>query len=282
MKQHTLKQACSFSGTGLHTGIKVLMTVCPAGPDHGIVFQREDMGGMKIRANIQNVARTRRSTMLKCGLVEVRTTEHLMSAFAGLGIDNALVRIEGAELPILDGSAFPYVEAFMKVGLEEQDAERKYIEIKDTVTFRNIVRGSRIVMEPSSESLFEATIDFKSKVVGVQTASWKEGDDYAREVAPCRTFCFLREVKLLRRAGLIKGGTLSNALVIDEPRGYCNDGPLKFPNECARHKLLDLMGDFALLGAPVKGKITAFKPGHRVNTKAALLLMKKNTKYRWN
>lgn len=252
------------------------MTILPAPEDHGIVFQREDLGGAQVRACIENVYGTSRSTLLKCGEAEVRTTEHLLSAMIGMGVDNALVKIDAPELPILDGSALPYVNTFLKVGLRVQDADRKYFVVKNKIVFKNILRGSRIVVEPSVNPLYQVTIDFHSRVLGIQSASWEGGSDYAVEVAPCRTFCFLSEIKKLLSLGLIKGGTLDNALVIDEPHGYYNDTPLRFPNECARHKLLDLIGDFALIGAPIMGKITAYKPGHKVNTKAARLLVKKN------
>lgn len=271
-KQHTLGKSCTFTGKGLHTGATVTMTVMPAGVDHGIVFQREDLGGKRVRACIANVSGTRRSTLLRSGEATVRTTEHLLSAMLAMGVDNALVTLDSEELPILDGSAAPYAQAFLQAGLLEQPSERRYIEIPRRLVCRGLFSSSRIVMEPSSETVFDVTIDFKSKVLGVQNALWSEGGDYAEQVAPCRTFCFLSEVKALRAAGLIKGGALDNALVIDEPNGYCNNDALKFPNECARHKLLDIIGDFALLGAPVRGRITAYKPGHKINTKAALLL----------
>lgn len=272
LKQHTLNSPCTFSGTGLHSGTPVRMTVMPAAADHGIVFQREDLGGCRVRACIGNVRGTNRSTFLRSGEASVRTTEHLLSAMMGLGVDNALVLLDAEELPILDGSASFYVEAFLKAGLQEQEAERRYIEVDRRIVCRNLLTGSRIVIEPHSRPIFEITIDFRSKVMGVQTASWEEGDDYAGQVAPSRTFCFLKEVRMLRAMGLIKGGSLDNALVIDEPNGYFNDASLKFPNECARHKLLDIIGDFALMGYPLKGRITAYKPGHKINTKAALLL----------
>ena len=282
MKQHTLKQSCSFCGAGLHTGAEVRMTVCPAPENHGIVFSREDMGGARVRASIENVCGTRRSTMLRSGKACVRTTEHLLSAMVGMGIDNALVKLDGPELPILDGSALPYAAAFKQAGLQEQEAERRYFEIKEKTVFKNILTGSRIVMEPSQAPLYEATIDFRSKVIGVQSASLSQETDYAAEIAPCRTFCFLSDIVKLRKAGLIKGGTLDNALVVDEPRGYYNNTPLRFDNECARHKLLDMVGDFALLGAPVKGRISAWKPGHKANTGAARLLARKSNRKKWN
>lgn len=276
MKQHTLKNACKFYGTGLHTGKEVNMTILPAEENFGIVFQRDDLGGKQVRACIENVSGTRRSTLLKSGDATVRTTEHLLSAMIGMGVDNALVRIDAEELPILDGSALPYITSFLQIGLLVQNAERNFYEVKKKIVLKDFFRGSRITIEPSSGPLYEVTIDFHSKVIGVQNASWAGGADYAAEVAPCRTFCFLKEIQKLLKLGLIKGGTLENALVIDEPRGYYNNTPLRFPNECARHKLLDLIGDFALIGAPIKGHITAYKPGHKVNTKAALRLVKKN------
>lgn len=276
MKQHTLKRSYKFTGKGLHTGLNVRMILDPAPENFGLVFKREDLGEVYIKADIANLSSTHRSTALRANGAEVRTTEHLLSALTGLGVDNVLIRINAPELPILDGSAMKYVTAITADGLDEQDAEREYFEIKKRITYRNILTGSKIVMEPSDEVVYEVTIDFKSRVVGIQWATWDCTIDYASEIAQCRTFCFLREIKKLLKLGLIKGGDLGNALVIDEPYGYYNNAPTHFPNECARHKLLDLIGDFALIGHPIKGKIVAWKPGHRANSGAVRMLRRKN------
>lgn len=269
MRQHTLNSTYSFSGKGLHTGRPVTMQLLPAPADFGIVFQRTDLGSdVQVRASIENVIQTRRCTTLSERGVKIITAEHLLSAFSALGVDNALVQVDAAELPILDGSARPYVEAICTHGLMEQPAERKPVVVERPFVYEDPRSGSRIVFEPADGFRVDVTIDFKSKVIGVQHAHYDETVDYAREIAPCRTFCFRKEVLMLRLFGLIKGGSLDNALVVDEPRGFVGDPVLQFPDEPARHKLLDLLGDLALAGRPIQGRITAYKPGHKANTQA--------------
>ncbi len=271
MNQHTLRQSCRFSGTGLHTGCEVTMHLLPAPAGTGIVFERTDLGGAEIPALAANVGSTQRSTCLACNGAGVHTVEHLLSACAGLGIDNLRVQLDGPEVPILDGSAARYAAAFREVGLEEQNAPRREIILREPFEFT--AGESLIRFEPAEDYSLEVEIDFHSQVIGVQKATFTEGDDYAAQVAPCRTFCFLQEVEFLRKNNLIKGGSLDNALVIDEPRGYVNDTPLHFPNECARHKLLDLLGDLQLAGARLRAHVTAVKPGHSVNTAALRALL---------
>ena len=271
MNQRTLSQPCRFSGIGLHTGCEVSMLLLPAPDGHGIVFERTDRGGLRIPARAEFVGSTQRSTSLSREGVEVHTVEHLLSACAGMGIDNLLVQIDAPEVPILDGSAAPYAAAFREAGLREGNAPRREITLPEP--FEYTFGDSILRFEPADRFSVKVEIDFNSQVIGRQTALYAEGDDYAAEVAPCRTFCFLQEVEFLRRNDLIKGGSLDNALVIDEPRGYLNDTPLRFPNECARHKLLDLLGDLSLAGAPLKASVTAFKPGHSVNTAAVRALL---------
>ena len=271
MNQHTLRQPCTLRGTGLHTGCEVTMRLLPAPAGARIVFERTDCAPARIPATASRVGATRRSTSLSEGGVEVVTVEHLLSACAGMGIDNLLVQLDAPEVPILDGSAAPYVAAFREAGLEEQSAPRR--EVIPPAPFEYASGDSIIRFEPAGRFSLEVEIDFQSRVIGVQRALFTEGDDYAREIAPCRTFCFLQEVEYLRRNNLIRGGSLDNALVIDEPRGYLNDTPLRFPNECARHKLLDLLGDLSLAGARLRARVTAVKPGHGVNTAAVRALM---------
>lgn len=274
MRQHTLNSTYSFSGKGLHTGRPVTMQLLPAPADFGIVFQRTDLGSdVQVRASIENVIQTRRCTTLSERGVKIITAEHLLSAFSALGVDNALVQVNAAELPILDGSARPYVEAICTHGLMEQPAERKPVVVERPFVYEDPRSGSRIVFEPADGFRVDVTIDFKSKVIGVQHAHYDETVDYAREIAPCRTFCFRKEVLMLRLFGLIKGGSLDNALVVDEPRGFVGDPVLQFPDEPARHKLLDLLGDLALAGRPIQGRITAYKPGHKANTQALKQLL---------
>ena len=271
MNQHTLRQPCYFRGTGLHTGRDVAMHLLPAPAGTGIVFERTDLGGAQIPALAAYVGSTQRSTCLSHEGAEVHTVEHLLSACAGFGIDNLRVQLDAPEVPILDGSAAPYAAAFREAGLEEQDAPRREIVLSGPFEFT--AGESLIRFEPADCFSAEVEIDFHSQVIGLQKALFTDGDDYAAALAPCRTFCFLQDVEFLRRNNLIKGGSLDNALVIDEPRGYLNDTPLHFPNECARHKLLDLLGDLALAGAPLRARVTAVKPGHSVNTAALRALL---------
>ncbi len=274
MKQHTLNSTYTFSGKGLHTGKPVTMQLLPAPEDYGIVFQRTDLGDdVLVHARVENVIQTRRCTTLSERGVKIITAEHLLSALSAMGVDNALVQIDAAEVPILDGSARPYVEAICEHGLIEQPAERRPIVVDKPFVYEDPRSGSRIAFEPASDFSVDVTIDFKSRVIGTQQAHWDRSVDYAREIAPCRTFCFRKEVRMLRFLGLIKGGSLDNALVVDEPRGYLGDPVLQFPDEPARHKLLDLLGDLALAGRPIQGHITAYKPGHKANTTALKLFL---------
>ncbi|MCQ2152732.1 MAG: UDP-3-O-acyl-N-acetylglucosamine deacetylase [Bacteroidales bacterium] len=266
MNQHTISNTYSFEGIGLHTGKRVRMVLAPAPAGTGIVFRRTDRKGAEVKADISNFHRGKRSTMLRSNGVSVKTVEHLLSAFAGLGVDNAFVELDGSELPILDGSARPFAEAIAADGLAEQTAQREVITVREPFEYRDDRRGSFLRIEPDSAISYQVKIDFNSKVIGLQEARF-DGTGYLEEIAPSRTFCFKREVRLLRLLGLIKGGSLENALVVDEPDGYLGSQPA-FDNECARHKLLDLIGDFSLAGRPVAGRITAYKPGHKFNVTA--------------
>ena len=277
MKQHTLKASCSFAGKGLHTGRSVSMQVLPAPAGHGIVFQRTDLRTEpEVAALVRNVGRTFRSTSLTDGGVKILTPEHLLSALFSLGVDNARVRLDAAEVPILDGSARCFAEAFLACGLEEQSAEQDPIVVRRPFAYVHPRRGSRIEIEPFDGFEAEVTIDFKSQVIGRQQARFDASTDYVQDIAPCRTFCFRREVTRLRLLGLIRGGSLENALVVDEPHGYAGDAVPLFDNEPARHKLLDLLGDFSLAGRPIVGRIRAYKPGHLVNTRALAQFLQEN------
>ncbi len=296
MNQRTLKNIYSFEGKGLHSGKYAHMRVCPAPVDTGLRFHRVDMGpDAFVDAVAENVSLTSRSTTIEKDKVSVSTIEHLLSALTGLGIDNALIEIDNVEVPILDGSAEKYVEAIAPDGVEEQDAERKYIEIAGEFVYKDDKTGSYIKLLPADEPSYEVTIDFNSKVLGIQTVSWDPTKDYVKEVAPCRTFCFLHEIQVLAGLGLIKGGDLSNAIVIVEKqvppfivsrlaksmgypdlkithKGYLSNVELHFPDECGRHKLLDIIGDLRLAGGFLKAKVIAYKPGHGINTKVAKLI----------
>lgn len=269
------------------------MTIKPGAADTGIIFKRVDLGDDAIvEAIAENVTNTARSTTISKGEVSVVTIEHIMSAFMGLGVDNALVEIDNIEVPILDGSARLYVESISADGLVEQDAPRKYFSISEEIEIKDENTGSYIRITPSDHPEFTVTSDFNSKVLGVQTASWDPSVDYALEVGSCRTFVFFHEIEFLARQGLVKGGDVNNAIVIVEhpvteeqvsslcslldlpelkvtSNGYLNNLDLRFKDECGRHKLLDLLGDLRLVGGMMNAKVTAFKPGHGLNTTAA-------------
>ena len=295
-KQHTLKCKYVFEGKGLHTGRNVTMTLEPAPENHGIKFRRVDLGeDAEIEALVDYVTTTARGTTLEKGEVKISTLEHLMATFSGLGVDNVLVSIDSQEVPILDGSAKPYVEAICKDGLQEQDAPRRYIELKEKIVFKDDRTGSEILIVPDNRFSVDLMIDFNSKVLGNQYSRLDETTDFAKDIAPCRTFVFFHELEPLLKNNLIKGGDLDNAIVIVEhpvpqeeldrlagvfntasleraPEGYLNHLELRFQNECARHKLLDLIGDFSLVGAPIKAKVIAYKSGHKINTEIAKVI----------
>lgn len=269
------------------------MTIKPAPADTGIRFRRTDLGeDAYVDALAENVSNTARSTTISNGEASVSTIEHIMSALTGMGVDNALIDIDNVEVPILDGSAKPYIEAIWKDGFEQQEAPRRYIEIKETIEIRNYEKGSVVRIEPAEEFSYEIKIDFNSRVLGVQTASWDGSISYPEEIGTCRTFVFFHELEFLLNNGLVKGGDVDNAIVIVEhpvteaqvtrmsglfnvpalkvrEDGYLSNLVLRFPNECARHKLLDLIGDLRLAGGFLKARITAEKSGHGINTTAA-------------
>ena len=268
------------------------MYVWPAAVGTGIRFIRTDLGDACIEALADNVTNTARSTTVSCGEASAITVEHILSALTGMGIDNAEVRIDNAEVPILDGSALPYVEAFRKAGIVAQDAPRHFLELSREVEVKDEKSGAWVKVEPSDKPSTEITVDFGSKVLGVQNAGWDFDTDYASAIAPCRTFVFFHEIEFLARQGLVKGGDVSNAIVIIEhpvtqqqiddlcsllglpslkatENGYLSNLKLHFPDECGRHKLLDIIGDLRLAGGWLNARVTAFKPGHTINTIAA-------------
>lgn len=296
MNQRTLKKTYTFEGKGLHTGCYSHLSLKPAPVGTGIVFVRTDLS-LEVPALAQYVSKTSRSTTITRGKASVSTIEHVMSALTGLGVDNAYVEVDSREVPILDGSARLYAEAVAPDGLQEQDAERKWLTLDREIELKNSKTGSYIKVIPSDELSYEVTIDFNSRVLGVQTVTWSPDMDYASEVAPCRTFCFLHEIRLLSLLGLVKGGDVENAIVVVEkpvtdhelarmskrfgqprlsvsPEGYLSNLTLRFPDECGRHKLLDIMGDLRLAGGFLKAKIVAYKPGHSINTSIAKTIEK--------
>ncbi len=294
--QHTLKNKYTFCGKGLHTGKSVTMTLEPAPVDFGIKFKRIDLGeDAIIDACVDYVTTTSRGTTLEKGEVKISTLEHLMATINGMQIDNALITIDSQEVPILDGSALPYVEAISKDGLQEQDAPRRYYVPTEKFYYKDEQTGSEITIIPDDEFSIDLMVDYNSKVLGNQYARLTPQTDFVTEIAPCRTFVFLHELEPLFKYNLIKGGDLDNAIVIVEhaitqeeiarlagifnvpsldraPEGYLNHLELRFPNECARHKLLDILGDFSLIGMPIKAKIIGYKTGHKLNTTVAKML----------
>lgn len=296
--QQTLKKSYSFEGKGLHTGRYAKMTISPAPTDTGIRFRRTDLGDEAyVDALAENVSNTARSTTISSGDVSVMTIEHILSSLTGMGVDNAMIDIDNVEVPILDGSAKPYIDAIWKDGFFLQDKPRHYIELKETVEIFNPEKGSFVRIEPAEEFSYNIKIDFNSKVLGVQRAQWDPSVVYAEQIGICRTFVFFHEIEYLFNNGLVKGGDVDNAIVIVEhpvtdeqvgrlaslfgipalqvkDNGYLNNLELRFENECARHKLLDLIGDLRLCGGFLKAKVTAEKSGHGINTTAAKALRK--------
>lgn len=292
-KQRTIKDSFVLSGKGLHTGLNLTVEFCPAPENHGYKIQRVDVEGEPvIEALAENVTDTQRGTVLSNGSERVSTIEHGFSALYALGIDNCLVKVNGPEFPILEGSAKLYVENILRVGIVEQEAEKEYLVIDEPIEYHDEQSGSVLRIEPAEEFSVSVVVSFDGSSISDQRAELAHMADFSREIAAARTFVFVRDIEPLLAAGLIKGGDLDNAIVLYEremsqerfdriadamniPRmdakklGYINHRPLVWDNEPARHKLLDVVGDMSLLGAPVKGRITAYRPGHRVNNQLA-------------
>ncbi len=298
MKQRTIKSDITLNGIGLHSGEMVHITLSPAPENHGIKFQRIDLEGEpKVDADVNYVVNTKRSTTLQKGDAKVITVEHLLSACVGMRVDNVLVKVDGPEIPILDGSSRYYVEAFERVGYEEQEADVEFFEIEETLSYKDPDTGSELVALASDTFQITSLIDFDSPVLNKQYAKLVDLEHYAEQIAPARTFVFVRELEKLLDENLIKGGDLDNAVVIaDKPvgdkelerlktklnkpdikiesEGYLNTTKLHFTNEPARHKLLDVLGDLSLAGCRIKGKLLATKPGHKNNVEFAKIIKK--------
>lgn len=302
-KQHTLSAEINISGTGLHTGINVDMTLKPARPGFGYQFQRVDLPGRPvIKADCDLVTDTSRGTTLELGEAKVSTVEHILAALVGMGVDNCLIEINGPEIPIIDGSSEPFVEIIEKAGVIEQDATKVWYTLDTNISYYDEQKRVEITALPATNYQITTLIDFNSPVLGTQHASLKSMTSFRTEIAPCRTFCFLHELEALLDNNLIKGGDINNAIVVvDKPvtheemsrlakafgrekmevksEGYLNNLELRFPNEPARHKLLDIVGDLALIGYAVKGHIIANRPGHSSNVAFAKMVkqyIKKN------
>ncbi|MBN2165378.1 MAG: bifunctional UDP-3-O-[3-hydroxymyristoyl] N-acetylglucosamine deacetylase/3-hydroxyacyl-ACP dehydratase [Marinilabiliaceae bacterium] len=298
-KQTTIKASVSLKGTGLHTGVEVTLTLNPAEVNHGYKFKRIDLPDTPvIDALAENVTFTERGTVLKKGNAIVSTIEHCLSALRALGVDNCLIEVDGPEIPILDGSAKDFVAAIEKIGILNQDEERQYFVVKEKMIFKDAERGIKIIALPDDDFSVNCNISFNaSMLLANQFASLESFSDYKSEISECRTFVFLHELEMLLQNNLIKGGALNNAIVIidrevsqDEldsladlfqqprievrPIGILNNLELKFPNEPARHKLLDIIGDLTLAGMPIKGRIIATRPGHMANVEFAKIIRK--------
>ena len=290
MKQITLADSFTVEGKGLHTGGHLVATFCPAPDNHGYKIQRTDLEGQPvIDALAENVVSTMRGTVVGKGDATVSTIEHAMSALYACGVDNCLVKVDGPEIPILDGSAKPFYDAIQKVGLVEQEADKDFYYVKHKMEVTDSETGSKLMLVPDDEFSLDVKVNFESEVLANQ---YDHVTDFGEEIAAARTFVFVREIEPLLHAGLIKGGDLDNAIVIYEHEksqedldkladmlgvphhdakafGFINERPLFAPNEPARHKLMDLIGDIALIGRPLKGRVIATKPGHTINTHLA-------------
>jgi UDP-3-O-[3-hydroxymyristoyl] N-acetylglucosamine deacetylase / 3-hydroxyacyl-[acyl-carrier-protein] dehydratase len=298
-KQRTLKQAVSFIGVGLHTGAQVKVTICPAPENHGYKFQRVDLEGQPIiKADCDLVVETNRGTTLEQNGARVYTVEHLLAALYANMVDNALIQIDGPEMPIMDGSSLPFVQGILSAGFEEQNADREYFELNENIPWEDVERGIEFLAIPDKVYRLTVMVDYKSPVLGTQHASMYQLNEFNEEISPCRTFVFLRELEFLAKNNLIKGGDLDNAIVLVEREhveqeeldrlaellgkeklkvefkgiGVLNSTKLKFENEPARHKLLDIVGDLALVGKFIKAHILAARPGHYGNTQFAKVL----------
>ena len=294
--QQTIKKSVTVAGVGLHTGQQVEMTFHPAPPNHGYKFRRVDVAGQPvIEADADLVIDTARGTTIARNGVKVSTIEHTLAALVGMGVDNVMIDLNASETPIMDGSSKVFVEAIAAIGLDEQDAERECIEIKENLNLVDVERNTEMMVLPADDYKVTVMIDFDSKVLGQQHATLNSMLDFKTEIASSRTFCFLHELEMLYENNLIQGGDLNNAIVIVDKEvspkemeklkqmfhketvsvrkeGILNNLELHHVNEPARHKLLDVIGDLALAGKPIKGKVIANRPGHSANVQFAKLI----------
>ncbi|MBP9993996.1 MAG: UDP-3-O-acyl-N-acetylglucosamine deacetylase [bacterium] len=297
-RQHTIAKSVSISGTGLHTGQVGTLTFHPALPNSGIKFRRIDVEGCPIvDARVENVVDTSRGTTIAKDNVKVYTIEHIMAALRGLNVDNVLIDIDCEESPILDGSSKIVISVLKESGIVEQDFDRKFLKINKKIVYTHPKVGCKLIVEPADNFSVDVKVDYNSQVLNVQEAHLNDISEFESEFAPCRTFVFFQELEMLLNYNLIKGGDLSNAIVFVEKQvseddlrrvaslfhkemvsvhegGILNNATLRFENEPARHKLLDLLGDMTLLGMPVIGKVTAYKPGHFANTEFVKRIVK--------
>lgn len=298
IKQQTIKKPVTVSGVGLHTGVEANMTFVPAKANHGIKFQRTDLEGQPIvDADVDNVVDLSRGTTIEQNGARINTVEHTLAALVGLEIDNVLIQLDGPEPPIMDGSSKKFVDALLQAGEEEQNALRNFYEVNESIFYRDSSRDVEIAALPLDDYRVTVMVDYNSPVLGSQHASLTAISQFKKEIASCRTFCFLHELEMLHKNNLIKGGDLNNAIVVvdrvvedheleslaalfNKPKvevkreGILNNVELRYKNEPARHKLLDVMGDLALVGRPIKAQILAARPGHAANVAFAKKLKK--------
>ncbi len=298
--QNTIKESVSISGTGLHTGQKVTLTIKPAIENTGYLFKRVDLPEQPyIKADCNLVTETSRGTTIEEKGVKVSTIEHLLSALVGLQIHNAILELNAQEVPIMDGSAMPFVDSILQAGITQQKALVEYYSINKTITYRDEEKNVEMIAMPYDGYKITSMIDFNSPTLGQQHAELNNISEFTTEIAKARTFVFFHEIAFLAKNNLIKGGDIDNAVVVvDKPisnheleelsallhkdkntikvekNGYLNNSPLRFNNEPARHKLLDIVGDLALIGKPLKARIIASRPGHKTNVEFAKLLKK--------
>ncbi|MFN6946779.1 MAG: bifunctional UDP-3-O-[3-hydroxymyristoyl] N-acetylglucosamine deacetylase/3-hydroxyacyl-ACP dehydratase [Cytophagaceae bacterium] len=306
LKQHTIKNPITISGVGLHTGVRVNMTFLPAEINHGIKFQRVDLEDQPlVDADVDNVVDLSRGTTIEQNGARINTVEHTLAALVGMQIDNIIIQLDGPEPPIMDGSSLPFVAAIEQAGLQEQNAMRNYFEIPHSIFYEDGDRNVDLAALPLDNYRVTVMVDYNSPVLGSQHATLTNINQFSKEIASCRTFCFLHELEMLQKQNLIKGGDLNNAIVVvdrvvedhelehlaklfNKPRvevkkeGILNNVELRYKNEPARHKLLDLVGDLALVGRPLKAQILAARPGHAANVafaKKIKKLMKESSRY---
>ncbi len=288
-KQHTIKAPVKVSGVGLHTGAQVNLTFVPAPINHGILFKRVDLPDQPVvECDVDNVVDVSRGTSIEKNGARINTVEHALAALVGLQIDNILIELDGPEIPIMDGSSLPFIEAINAIGLEEQNALRNFFEVPHGIFFQDAEKNIELAALPLDDYRVTVMVDYNSPVLGSQHATLNNINQFEKEIASCRTFCFLHELEMLHKQNLIKGGDLNNAIVIvdrvvkdDEleslaklfgkdkvevkKEGILNNIDLRYKNEPARHKLLDVVGDLALVGRPLKAQIMAARPGHASN-----------------
>jgi UDP-3-O-[3-hydroxymyristoyl] N-acetylglucosamine deacetylase / 3-hydroxyacyl-[acyl-carrier-protein] dehydratase len=292
IRQTTIKTPVTISGVGLHTGVVTNLTFKPAPENHGYQFQRIDLEGKPIiEADVDHVVDTNRGTTIGKNGARVSTVEHVLAALAGMEIDNVLMEVDGPEVPIMDGSSKPFIEILEKAGVQQQNAERIYYSLSENITYEDPSRKTEMLAVPSEDFRLTVMVDYNTDILGTQHATLYNIGEFKSEISGCRTFCFLHELEMMLKANLIKGGDIDNAIVVvDRPigedrldylrnvfkrqdvevkKGFLNNAKLRYQNEPARHKLLDIVGDLALVGAPLKGHILAARPGHGANVEFA-------------